>query len=582
MMQTTENSGEAKLLRLYRSVRFRLRHSVAEGIKRLPYKRWIRRVEQRGYKPGLIRREIAGFRYQPKISVIMPVFKAPPEILDAAIGSVKKQHYENWELCICDDASPDPRVSKTLEKWQKKHARIKVRVLSRNEGICGASNGALELASGEFVGLLDHDDELSGDALYEVAKLLQEHPEADMIYSDEDKLDAGGHRVEPFFKPDWSPEYLLAVMYTCHFGVYRRGLIEEIGGFRPGFEGSQDYDLALRISEKTERIFHIPKILYHWRMMPNSAAASAEAKPYASIAAKRALSEHLERRGISAEILDGSSPTHYRINFALRGNEEVSIIVVASGQDAPLKRCLSSIEKKRCDVKHEVIVALAEGTEPQTAEFLASRPYRVVRLGAPFASSQLINLSAAEATGEYLLLLRDGTEVISEDWIAAMLGLCAQKEIGVVGAKLLYKDDLIEHAGIVLGLKGIAGRPLQKFPRNTRVGFGRAADLRNCSAVSAECMMVRKDVFIEVGGFDEELSSAYNDVDFCLAVRRASYRVVWTPWVELYHESRVLPENGRAHAEVEHLRKRWGKLLTDDPYYNPNLTLDHENFGFRV
>ena len=294
-------------------------------------------------------------------------------MLDLAIRSVLDQHYENWELCICDDASPNSDVKARLERWEKRDPRIKVTYLTKNEGISGASNRALKLGTGEFIGLLDHDDELTPDALYEVVKRLQERPNADMIYSDEDRLDPAGSRVSPHFKPDWSPEYMLAIMYTCHFGVYRRSLLEEIGGFRVGFEGSQDYDLVLRVSEKTDRIHHIPKILYHWRMAPNSAAASENAKPYAYEAAKKALTEHLDRRRIPGEIVDGRWLSCYRVRFNLEGSDQVSIVIPDLDTPDALKACIRTIEEKTSYRNYEVIVVDNRRLDSDTRNYLESR-----------------------------------------------------------------------------------------------------------------------------------------------------------------------------------------------------------------
>lgn len=579
-----------RLFNLYRTLRFRVKQPLAQGIKKLvtfthphlSYEHWIKHVERPSYDPERIDAEIANFSYKPKISIVTPVYNTPIELLNSAIRSVIVQRYKNWELCICDDASTSAEVRHCLENWQKQDARIKVIFSSRNEGISGASNRALQLASGEFIGLLDHDDELSPDALYEVVKLLRGTPLADMIYSDEDRLNADGRRVVPFFKPEWSPEYLLACMYTCHFGVYRKRLVNEIGGFRAGFEGAQDYDLVLRISERTDRIYHIPKVLYHWRMAEGSTAASAKAKPFASIAGKKALSEHLDRRQISAQILDGRSRTHYQIRFNLSGTEKVSIVILGSRQSNTLRSCIKSIEKKTLYSNYEIIVVENQSLDIDVRQYLSLRSHKAVSSREPFNVSQMINLAAKDTIGSYLLLLHDDTEVISADWITSMLGFCRQKEVGVVGGKLLYRNDLIEHAGIILGIKGVAGRPLRKFPHDTDEGVGAGCSTRNCSAVSAACMMVRKNVFEEVAGFDEELSVTYNDIDFCLRVREAGYRIVWTPWAQLYHdESSSLARKSNSR-EIAYLKRRWGKSLTNDPYYNPNLTLRHEDLGYRV
>ena len=357
---------------LYRDLRFRVKHPIAQIITsltpHLSYSYWIKHSEQ---KPNAARiaEATAKFKFSPKISIVMPVYDTPLNFLDLAIRSVRKQQYENWELCICDDASPNPKVRARLESWEKQDPRIKVTYSTQNEGISRASNHALELASGEFVGLLDHDDELSSDALYEVVSLLQQKHDADMIYSDEDMLDPKGRRVRPHFKPDWSPEHMLAVMYTCHFGVYRRRLLEEIGGFRVGFEGAQDYDLVLRLSEKTDQIYHIPKILYHWRMAPNSLASGA-AKPYAYEAAKRALTEHLIRRRIPGEIVHGDRLGSYRVRFNLEGADRVSIVIPYLARPDALRACVRTIEEKTSYRNYEVIVVDKRRLDADTRNYL--------------------------------------------------------------------------------------------------------------------------------------------------------------------------------------------------------------------
>lgn len=583
-------SREWKLVARYRGLRFRIKHPIALLIQKfrtfvdphLSYDYWIKHVERRSYDAGRAANDIGSFRYKPTISVVMPVYNTPPGLLDLAIQSVRAQDYENWELCICDDASPNPGMRETLEKWQARDARIKVTYSGRNEGISGASNRALQLATGEFVALLDHDDELSPNALYEVVKLLNEHPEADMIYSDEDHLDANGQRVRPIFKPDWSPEYMLAQMYTCHLGVYRKGLLDEIGGFRLGFDGSQDYDLVLRVSERTTRIHHIAKILYHWRMAPGSVAASNVAKPYAYVAAKRALSEHLTRRDVRGEIIDGRWRGQYRVSFALETSESVSIVVAGLTSVEALRACVSSVETESSYPDYEIIVVRPK-EEGAIGQCFSPRVRSVPSGSSSFNSSNSLNLGATHATGDYILFLHEDTQVISPQWITSMLGFCRQKYIGAVGAKLLYTNGRIQHAGMVLGLKGVVGYPLRGLPRDWwEAGNGASCASRNCSAVSAACMMVRKNVFEEVGGFDEMLSAPYSEVDFCLKVRKLGYRIVWTPWAELYHDESSCSARQNGSQQEAYLKKRWGKALQDDPYYNPNLTLRHEDLGYRI
>jgi O-antigen biosynthesis protein len=579
------NSTASKLRNFYRDLQFRVKHPIAQTIKsltpHLSYSYWIRHRERRSSNPARIAQAIAVLRYTPKISVVMPVYNTPVDLLDMAIRSVETQHYENWELCICDDASPNPNVRANLESWQKRDPRIKVTYSTRNEGISGASNRALDLASGEFVGLLDHDDELSPDALYEVVNLLQEQPDADMIYSDEDKLDPEGRRVCPQFKPDWSPEYMLAMMYTCHFGVYRTQLLKGIGGFRLEFTGSQDYDLVLRLSEKTDRIYHIPKVLYHWRMAPDSVAASGDAKPYAFEAAKRALTEHLSRRGIPGEMLHGEWRGYYRVRFNLEGTDKVSIVIPNLGRPGALRACIRTIKEKTSYPNYEVIVVDNRSLDEDTWNYLASRSCRIISVDESSSLSRLISLGAAHAQGAYLMLLHGDTEVISADWITAMLGFCRQREIGAVGAKLLYRSGRIQHIGVVLGLRGVAGYPLRGHHARPQ-GFPDPSQfIRNCSAVSGACMMVRKEVFEELGGFDEQLQGTYNDIDFCLRIREAGYRIVWTPEAELY-KNEPLARSSLNRRQAKDFERRWGKVLKNDPYYSPNLTLRYEDLGYRV
>ena len=588
-MTEAENTARSftgsKLRSFYRDVRFRVKHPIAQAIKsltpHLSYSYWIKHSEQRQSDPARIAQAIAALRNTPKISIVMPVYDTPLDFLDLAIRSVQKQHYENWELCIWDDASPNPKIRARLESWEKQDPRIKIGYSTKNEGISRASNHALGLACGEFIGLLDHDDELSSDALYEVVSLLQQQPDADMIYSDEDKLDPKGRRVRPHFKPDWSPEHMLSMMYTCHFGVFRRRLLEEIGGFRVGFEGAQDYDLVLRLSEKTDKIYHIPKILYHWRMAPDSVAASGAAKPYAYEAAKRGLTEHLIRQQIPGEIVDGEWRGYYRVLFNLDGADKVSIVIPYFGRPEVLRACVRTIEYKTSYRNYEVIVIDDRRLDADTRKFLESRSCPIISVEGSSNLSRLINLGAAQAEGAYLLLLHGDTEVISAEWITAMLGFCREQEVGAVGARLLYRTGRIQHIGAVLGLKGAVGYPLRGRRAHPQDYLDPSRFIRNCSAVSGACMMVRKQLFEELAGFDEKFPGAYNDIDFCLRIRKAGYRIVWTPEAELYKDE-PLARNSVDGRQAKYFEQRWGAVLKHDPYYNPNLTLRYEDLGYRV
>ena len=574
------NSRGWRFLNRYRSLRERLLSLRLTGLlsgRRLvtstkEYWQWIELKEQPGADPDLIREELAAFRYRPLVSIVVPVFNPPLKYLEKAIASVRAQLYTDWELCICDDASTAPQVRPCLEAHAREDRRIKVVFSSPNGGISAASNAALALATGEYVGLLDHDDELTPDALFHVVKLLQDHPEADVIYSDEDKLDPLGRRCDPFFKPDWSPEYLLALMYTCHFGVYRRKIMTDIGGFRCGFDGSQDYDLMLRMTERTQRVFHIPQILYHWRKLPGSTAASASGKSFSSAAGQRALEDHLQRRGIEAVVIN-DEPNRYRVRPRIPGRPKVSIIIPTKDKVSFLDRCLQSIESKTEYENYEVIVADNNSVEPATAKFLAGLRHRVVSVQEPFNFSLINNVAVKHATGEYLLFLNNDTEVISPGWLTAMLEFCQFPEIGIVGAKLLFPNNRIQHAGVILGYGGVAGHCFLRAPASSCGYFDSLSRIRNFSAVTAACLMIRRNLFEEVGRFDEKYPVAFGDVDLCLRVRNAGYRIVYTPYAVLYHYESASRGHGIDLQDIARMKMRWGAELPRDPFYNPNLSL---------
>jgi glycosyltransferase involved in cell wall biosynthesis len=538
--------------------------------------------------------------YSPKISIITPVYNVDNIWLEKAITSVINQIYENWELCLVDDASTESHIRETLEKYQKTDSRIKVKYLIENEGISGASNKALSLATGEFAGFLDHDDEFSVNALFEVVKLLNEHPDADMIYSDEDHIDSKEKLINPHFKPDWSPDMFLSSMYTCHFGVYRRQLIDNIGGFRKGFEGSQDYDLVLRLTEKTDRIYHIPKILYHWRKTPGSTAARYQAKGYADTNAIKALEDSLKRRNIKGEVLSGKFPGLFRIRRKIDGNPEVSIIIPTKDRSDILRKCLESIKKKTIYKNYEIIIVDNNSKDGHTKNYLEmtrkAHNIRILKYEYPFNFSAINNYAARNSNSEYLLFLNNDIEVISPEWLSAMLEHAQRREVGAVGCKLIYPNNTIQHAGVILGitgtpgLPGVAGHSHKHLPNESRGYFHRPHMIQNFSAVTAACMMVRKDVFEEVGGFEEKLGIAFNDVDLCLKIRQKGYLIVYTPYAELYHHESLsrgyednLEKQKRFSGEVRYMGEKWGKIIDQgDPYYNPNLSLEHEDFRIRI
>jgi len=580
------------------------------------YEEWIRAYDQAG--PAELQRQAdasAALGRRPLISIVMPVYNPPREFLEKAIASVRAQTYPNWELCIADDASPDPGVRPVLERHQREDPRIKVVFRTENGHISAASNSALELAGGEYVGLLDHDDALAPGALYAVALLINAHPDTDFIYSDEDKIDDEDRRFEPYFKPDFLPDLFLAQNYTSHFSVYRTALVRAAGGFRTGFEGSQDWDLALRVFERTDpgRIRHIPKVLYHWRAIPGSTALMLSEKNYPLEAARRALGEYFQRRGQPVELVPVPGD-HWRVRYPLPEPPPlVSLIIPTRNSLALLRRCVDSILDKTAYPQFEIIIVDNASDEPATLEYLreletqtrvlgtrlcsatprqASRTtfekasIRVLRYDHPFNYSAINNYAVREARGEVVGLLNNDLEVISPGWLEEMTAQAMRPEIGCVGAMLYYPNDTIQHAGSVIGLGGVAGHAFLNFARGTEGKFNRARVVQNYSAVTAACLVVRKSIYQQVGGLDEvDLAVAFNDVDFCLKVRAAGYRNLWTPFAEFYHHESAsrgaddTPEKeDRFRREVELMLMRWGPVLQSDPAYNPNLTLEQNDF----
>jgi GT2 family glycosyltransferase len=504
--------------------------------------------------------------------------------------------YPHWELCIADDASSQLHVKQILEEYSTKDQRIKVIFRRKNGHISAASNSALKLATGEFITLLDHDDLLPPDALYEVASLLNRHPEADMIYSDEDKVNEHQELLDPYFKPDWCPDLLLSQNYICHLGTYRRTLINKIGGFRIGYEGSQDYDLVLRLTEKTNNIFHIPKVLYHWRIHSESAASGGEAKPYAYEAGKKALQDMLRRRGEKGQVTSHHNiPGIYTVRYEISEYKLVSIIIPTRNFGDILDCCLKSIFEKTSYPNYEVIVIDNGSDEIATLKIFDAwkrkepQRFKVFTLDIPFNYSLLNNYGVSVSKGDYLLFLNNDTEIFTSDWIEAMVEQAQRSSVGAVGALLLYPDNTIQHAGVVLGIQGVAGHGHKNFQISAPGYFSRLLCVSNYAAVTAACMMSRRDVYDQVNGFDETLKVAFNDVDFCLKIREQGYQNILLPHVVLYHyesKSRGLedtPEKqARFRKEIEIMQNRWANLIANDPCYSPNLTLESDDYSIRI
>ena len=536
------------------------------------------------------------FKYNPKISIVTPVWNTPKKFLIEMLESVLAQTYENWELCIADGGSTQKHVREILERYKKRDERIKVKYLDENRGIVGNSNEALELATGEYIAFLDHDDLLPPFALFEVVKAINENPEVDLIYSDEDKISEDGtRRFDPFFKPDWSPDLLRSYNYITHLLVIKRELLDLIGKFREGFDGSQDYDLILRATERAKKIVHIPKVLYHWRISSSSTSFNPESKLYAFEAGKRALEEHLRRVGLEGKV-EILKPYYgwYRITYKLRHHPLISIIIPNKDSRDILERCLSSIIEKSTYRNFEIIIVENNSEQQETFEYYRAIQeefdfVKVIEWDKPFNWSAVNNFAVNFAKGEVLLFLNNDTEVINPDWLERMLEHLQRSEVGVVGAKLYYPDGTIQHGGVIIGIGGVAGHSHKYFPKDHPGYFGRLISVQNLSAVTGACMMVKRSVFEEVKGFDEGYPLAFNDVDFCLKVREKGYLIVWTPFAELYHhESKTrgyedTPEKQeRFRREIERFKEKWGHVLEKgDPYYNPNLTLEREDFSIK-
>jgi GT2 family glycosyltransferase len=539
-------------------------------------------------------------RYQrltsrPLFSILTPIYNTPAPWLREALASVCNQVYQEWELCLADDGSTRQETLDVLEEFRVRDPkRIKYARLSSNSGIAVASNTAARLATGTFLAFLDHDDVLTPDALLEMALRLEQTPEADLLYSDEDKLTKAGDLVQPFYKPDFSPELLLTHNYLCHFSAIRTSVFWDVGGFHEGVDGSQDFDLFLRVTEVARSVEHIPKILYHWRMVPGSTAADISAKdgPWHE-SSRQALRAAIARRNWQAEVTDGLLPDTYRIKFAVAPTEQVTIIIPTRDNVEFLHVCIESIRKHTTHPGYEILVISTNSEQKKTYAYLEAamqdQILRFLRYDGPFNSAAMNNFAVRHCDSPYLLFLNNDTEVTNAEWLTSMLEFAQQKAIGAVGAKLLYPDGTIQHAGIILGIKGVAGHSHRYMPEHSPGYFGQPNIIRNYSAVTAACLLTRREVFEAVGGFNEDLAVAFNDVDFCLEACKAGYRIVYTPYARLYHyesasrgSASILENAGCFRAETAYMLAKWGPWLQHDPYYNPNLTLCREDFSLKT
>lgn len=535
--------------------------------------------------------------YEPCISIIVPTYKTPEKFLKEMIDSVRNQSYENWELCIGDGSVTEDTVKNVVESYQKKDKRIKMLCLSENRGIAGNTNAALSIATGDYIALLDHDDILAPDALYEVVKWMNEHykDETDVIYTDEDKVSFDlKDYFEPHFKSDYNLDLIRSNNYICHLFVARKSIVDQVGGFRKEYDGSQDYDFILRCIEQSKHVEHVPKVLYHWRCHPGSTAANQESKMYCYEAGKRAIEDHLKRMGEDdCQVVMTEHLGFYHVIYPIREQKKVSIIIPNKDQKEILERCIESVIQKTDYKNYEIIIVENNSTTNEIFEYYKTieqrENIRVVIWKDKFNYSAINNFGVRYANGEYLLFLNNDIEVIRENWLSEMLANVQRKEVGIVGAKLLYPDNMVQHAGVIIGMGGIAGHPLSRHPADDCGYFARGIIQQNLNAVTAACMLTKKEVYEKVNGFEEKLAVAFNDIDLCLKVRKAGYLIVYDPEALLYHHESIsrgkedtLEKRNRFEGEVDYMAKKWKDVLEKgDEYYNPNLSLLSGNFELK-
>lgn len=563
------------------------KESVAEG----GYEAWFAR--HKVDKRTLRRQKHSAFAQKPLISIVIPLYCTPLPYLKELLESVRRQSYENWQLCLAD-GSPDDKAKEFIEKHYGREKRIVYRKLEENGGISANTNEAVALAAGEYLMLCDHDDTLEPDALYEIVKAIND-TSADVLYTDEDKVSMDGrHYFDPNFKPDFNLFRLRENNYICHIFVVKKSLTDETGLLRSEFDGAQDFDFILRCCEKAQKITHIPKVLYHWRCHMDSTAADPSSKAYAYEAGRKAVREHYQRLGIDAKVEMTERPGWYRSHVKVQGNPLISVIIPNKDHTDDLELCLFSMTRKSTYRNYEILIVENNSEKEETFEYYRKLPdrypkARVLTWEKEFNYSAINNFAAKEAKGEYLLFLNNDVEILTPDWMEEMLQNCQQENVAAVGAKLYYPDDTIQHAGVVLGLGGIAGHIMCRASKEDPGYFGRMISVQEISAVTAACMMVKKSDFDAVGGLDETFQVAFNDIDLCMKFRAAGKKIIFTPYAELYHyesKSRGLedtPEKQfRFDKEVKRFQEKWAQQLEmGDPYYSPNLSVTEGDCSLR-
>ncbi len=558
----------------------------------VPYGPWYE-----AYKPDeavLEKQRKHKFADTPLISIAVPAYKTPGVFLRQMLLSVQKQTYTNWELCIANGSPEDKEMGQILEEFSGKDPRIRYKNLHENLGIADNTNEAFSMAKGEFVGLLDHDDLLSPNALYEVVKAVNKDERVDVVYTDEDKVttDLTEH-FQPHLKPDFSLDLLRSNNYICHFFLVRREILEKTGGFKKEFDGAQDHDFIFRCVEQAREIAHIPEILYHWRTHKASTADNPASKMYAFDAGKRAIEAHLARMEVKGIVSHTKDLGFFRVKYPVQGEPLVSVIIPNKDEEPTLRACIESIRKNTTYKNYEIIIIENNSTSKEIFQYYKElsmeENVRIFNWKKEFNYSAINNYGARKAKGDYLLFLNNDVTVITPDWMEEMLGVCQRKEVGAVGVKLLYPDNTIQHAGCVIGIGGIAGHMFVDMPAERTGYLHKASILQDMSAVTAACMMMKREAFEKAGGFTETLAVAFNDVDLCLKVRKEGYLIVYDPYAQLYHmESKTRGEEDseeklrRFQTEIEYMRCHWLDILKNgDPYYNKNLSLTKWNYSLK-
>ena len=562
---------------------------------RVYYRDWIQANEPEITE--LIRQRNSNelFPYRPLISIIVPVFNTPEDVLRDTLDSVLNQTYTNWQICIANGSPEAVTTTLVLKEYEEKDPRIKLVNLEKNLGIAANTNAAIVIAKGQYVAFLDHDDCLAPFALFEVVSAINAHSQTDIFYSDEDKVTANGKiRYEPHFKSAFNLELLRGVNYMCHFLVIRKTIGDKVGWLREGFEGAQDFDLILRVVEKSRWVAHIPRILYHWRAIASSTAYKPDGKNYATNAGILALQDHMDRLGLSAQVQQAKSPTNYRTTYSIPGNPMVSIIIPNHDHAVDLRRCVDSILSNTTYLNYEIVIIENNSREVETFELYEDLKktdcVHVIEYHQPFNYSRINNFAVKEVSGEVILLLNNDTKVINPDWLERMLEYALQPDVGAVGAKLYYPDGTLQHGGVILATHGeVAGHSHKGAPRDIPGYRNRLILPQNLSALTAACLMMRREVFNQVAGFDERFKLAFGDVDLCLKLREKGYLNVWTPYAELYHYESLTrgyedtPEK-KTHfkKEIDYFIEKWKQFQElGDPYYNPNLAVGG-NFNFSL